>query len=281
MVSTKMFVAAMITLSFLEAASAGNFLEDFGVGYGDWRAKILENGQILYLSLDRASGSAVVSKSLYLFARADMKIKLVHGNSAGTVTTFYMIMKGMIHHEIDFEFLGDVSGKLYTLQTNIYVYGHGNKEQRFHLWFDPTLDFHTYTILWNSQNIIFYVEEIPIRQFKNFESRGVPYPKDQQMQIQCSLWEASDWATRGGRIKIDWSLAPFTASYRNCNVQACTWSRSSSCSNPPSRKSWLTETPGRVGQTKLNWACQKFMIYDYCTDIKRFPEGLPHECKLA
>ncbi|KAG5560845.1 hypothetical protein RHGRI_004004 [Rhododendron griersonianum] len=108
------------------------------------------------------------------------------------------------------------------MDSNIYIYGAGNKEQSF------------------------YVDGIPIRQFNNLESRGVPYPKDQQMQIQCSLWEASDWATRGGHIKIDWSLAPFTASYRNFNVRASTWSRSSSCSNQPSsHKSWLTETLGR------------------------------------
>ncbi|KAG5560844.1 hypothetical protein RHGRI_004004 [Rhododendron griersonianum] len=132
------------------------------------------------------------------------------------------------------------------MDSNIYIYGAGNKEQRFRLWFDPTLDFHTYTVTPSSRTVETSLDGIPIRQFNNLESRGVPYPKDQQMQIQCSLWEASDWATRGGHIKIDWSLAPFTASYRNFNVRASTWSRSSSCSNQPSsHKSWLTETLGR------------------------------------
>ncbi|ONI17650.1 hypothetical protein PRUPE_3G171700 [Prunus persica] len=275
-------VTVMLFLSFfvtsMMAASAGNFYQDFDVTFGDERAKILNGGQLLTLNLDKFSGSGFKSKNEYLLGRIDMQIKLVSGNSAGTVTAYYLSSEGPTHDEIDFEFLGNLSGDPYTLHTNVFSQGKGNREQQFHLWFDPTKAFHTYSIVWNSQRIIFLVDNIPIRVFTNLETIGVPFPKNQPMRIYSSLWNADDWATRGGLVKTDWTQAPFTASYRNFKVSTTT---STSTNSLTEQSAWQTQGLDAAGRNRLRWVQQKFMIYNYCSDLKRFPQGLPVECRRS
>ncbi|KAL9325992.1 hypothetical protein ACSQ67_006637 [Phaseolus vulgaris] len=284
--STIIFLYALV-LAYAFAASASNFYQDFDITWGDGRANILNNGDLFTLSLDKASGSGFQSKNEYLFANIDMQIKLVPGNSAGTVTAYYLSSKGSNWDEIDFEFLGNLSGDPYILHTNVFSQGKGNREQQFYLWFDPTADFHTYSILWNPQRIIFSVDGTPIREFKNMESEGVAFPNYQPMRIYSSLWNADDWATRGGLVKTDWSQAPFTASYRNFNANTCdpygSSSSSSSCSsNSGSSNAWYyTQELDSSNQGKLNWVQKNYMIYNYCTDTKRFPQGFPTECQAS
>ncbi|KAE8673574.1 Xyloglucan endotransglucosylase/hydrolase protein 20 [Hibiscus syriacus] len=271
-----------VLIGLVLVASAANFKQDIDVTWGNGRGKILENGQLLTLTLDRFSGSGFQSKNEYLFGKIDMNMKLVPGNSAGTVTTYYLRSQGSTWDEIDFEFLGNLSGEPYTVHTNVYCGGKGDREQQFHLWFDPTKDFHTYSLLWNPRRIIFSIDGTPIREFKNLESFGVPFPKRQPMRVYSSLWNADDWATRGGLIKTDWSKAPFTASYRNYKADACVWSagKSSCSSSSGSPSSWLLQELDIGSQQRLRWVQKNYMIYNYCTDTNRFPQGLPKECTV-
>ena len=84
------YLLVAIMLSSLMLAFAGNFYQDFDITWGDGRGNILNNGDLLTLSLDKASGSGFNSKNEYLFGKIDMQIKLVSGNSAGTVTAYYV-----------------------------------------------------------------------------------------------------------------------------------------------------------------------------------------------
>ncbi|KAJ4816137.1 Xyloglucan endotransglucosylase/hydrolase [Rhynchospora pubera] len=283
--SSRHAIFLLVSSSLVAIALAGNFYNDFDITWGDGRGKILNNGQLLTLNLDKTSGSGFQSKNEYLYGKIDMQLKLVPGNSAGTVTAYYLSSQGPTHDEIDFEFLGNLTGEPYTLHTNVFTQGKGNREMQFKLWFDPTKDFHTYSILWNPRHVIFMVDNVPIRDYKNLEAKGISFPKNQPMRIYSSLWNADDWATQGGLIKTDWSKAPFTASYRNFYANACVWSSGSSKCPPmqtaAAGDNWFNQELDSTSQERMSWAQKNFMIYNYCADAKRFPQGLPPECSLA
>uniref|UniRef100_A0A0C9RT75 Xyloglucan endotransglucosylase/hydrolase n=1 Tax=Wollemia nobilis TaxID=56998 RepID=A0A0C9RT75_9CONI len=258
------------------------FWEDFRITWSEDHIKeaTVDEDNAIQLVLDQTSGSGFASKKQFLFGHVSMKIKLIPGDSAGTVTAFYMNSNtDSIRDELDFEFLGNRSGQPYTVQTNIYAQGKGEREQRVNLWFDPSADFHTYSILWNHHHIVFSVDAIPIRVFKNNQARGIPYPKSQPMGIYSTLWNADNWATRGGLEKIDWSKAPFNAYYKDFDIEACGVPGGVRCFSDPNN--WW-ESLNHTNLTPLQrrnyrWVRLNHMVYDYCTDKSRFPVP-PQEC---
>ncbi|CAK7350317.1 unnamed protein product [Dovyalis caffra] len=77
------------------------------------------------------------------------------------------------------------------------------------------------------------------------------------MKVHASLWDAENWATQGGKVKTDWSKAPFTAYYRNFNAQT---------TDSKGAKGWLTQGLDVKGRKLIRWVQKYYMIYNYCTD---------------
>ncbi|KAL3675348.1 hypothetical protein R1sor_025296 [Riccia sorocarpa] len=278
----------LIAVFFTGAALTTIFSDTYYVLYGQTNVKFLNNSKVVQLALTNSTGSGFASKVPYLFGQFSMKVKLVAGDSAGTVTSYYMASTTKNWCELDFEFLGNSTGQPYILQTNVFAEGVGNREQRIYLWFDPSADYHEYGILWNQALIMFLVDGKVIRVFHRATDLKVPYLDYQPMYIYSTIWNGETWATQGGRVKTNWTAQPFVASYTGlgknnaCGVKDSSSTRDlhacyamlyqSSYGQPPN----LALSQTQISQLKL--VHDKYLIYDYCTDLNRFGGVQPPEC---
>jgi len=261
------------------------FNDDFQILFASDHVKTSDDGQTWELMLDKKSGSGFQTKHSYRFGFFTMQLKLVAGDSAGVVTTYYMASKDFeTRDELDFEFLGNISGQPYALQTNIYVDGVGGREQRNELWFDPTADFHTYSFLWNYHQLIFFVDSVPLRVHRHTNVTDSVYPKNRPMYLFSSIWNADNWATRGGLDKTNWTNAPFLSSYQKFNADACMWEDPFPACVSTTGENWWDKPAAwtLTDAQKLDyaWARRNFLIYDYCQDTKRFNGTFPAECSV-
>ncbi|KAF5202901.1 Xyloglucan endotransglucosylase/hydrolase [Thalictrum thalictroides] len=260
------------------------FSKSMYISWGAQHSYISSDGENLQLVLDQTSGSAVQSKKTFLFGSIEMLIKLVPGNSAGTVTAYYLSSTGAKHDEIDFEFLGNTTGHPYIIHTNVYIQGIGRREQQFYPWFDPTTDFHNYTIHWNPSAIVWFIDGLPIRVFRNYERMGIPFPNKQGLRVYSTLWNADNWATRGGLEKINWKSAPFIARFRRFRARTCKWNGPTSihkCAFQSPANWWTSPVYNKLSHAQMGqmkWVRDHYMIYDYCKDSKRIRGQMPPEC---
>ncbi|KAL2251307.1 UNVERIFIED_CONTAM: putative xyloglucan endotransglucosylase/hydrolase protein 30 [Sesamum indicum] len=190
------------------------------------------------------------------------------------------------HDELDFEFLGNIRGKAWRFQTNMYGNGSTSRgrEERYYLWFDPSKHFHRYTILWTTNNIIFYIDDVPIREIVRNDAMGADFPS-KPMALYATIWDASDWATSGGKYRANYKYAPFVAEFTDLVLHGCPTDPleevvAASCSD---RDDELTSSEFASITPKQRLAMKEFrgkhIYYSYCYDRLRYPVP-PPECVI-
>ncbi|KAG9457377.1 hypothetical protein H6P81_001885 [Aristolochia fimbriata] len=287
------FLSVLLTCSALASAGVKDLaISSFDEGYtqlfGDENLMLLRDGKTVHLTLDERTGSGFVSQDLYLHGFFSASIKLPADYTAGVVVAFYMSNGDIFeknHDEIDFEFLGNIRGREWRIQTN--VYGNGStgigREERYGLWFDPSEDFHQYSILWTRDQIIFYIDDIPIREVKRMESMGGDFPA-KPMSLYATIWDGSNWATLGGRYKVNYKYAPYISEFRDLVLRGCAVDpleqQSPRCNEDDvkelsSLSDTLSVSPEQRG--KMEKFRKKYMTYSYCYDRERYHRP-PPEC---
>ncbi|KAK1272574.1 Xyloglucan endotransglucosylase/hydrolase protein 2 [Acorus gramineus] len=264
---------------FLVSSQSVSYDKNYKITWGGNHAQYFNQGQELRLSIDPSSGAGFASNSYYGSGYFRMRIMVPNRDSSGVVTAYYLssVKSNGYHDEMDFEFLGNEPGKPYILQTNIFTGDSGNREQRIRLWFDPTTNFHYYGILWNPYQIVFTVDEVPIRVFKNKRNIGINYVT-QPLQVQATLWDGHQWATQGGR-PVNWGESPFVARFQGFGIAGCPSGDAAIpgvCSSP--RYWWNKYKELSLAQQRAYENVRsRFLLYDYCNDRGRTPKP-PPEC---
>ncbi|CZT23245.1 related to cell wall glucanase [Ramularia collo-cygni] len=166
------------------------------------------------LSLSSEKDTVTLISTFFIFWGV---VEFIMKASPGTGLISTVILLSQDLDEIDWE----VKGSNTTTVSNNY-YGWGNLDQMFSEYpavDGPQQDFHNYTIDWNAERILFYLNNALVRTV-NAAEPGL-YPQTPS-RVQFGTWCGGcsknqgtvDWA--GG--KPDWSGAPYTMTVKSLRV---------------------------------------------------------------
>ncbi|KAI3719266.1 hypothetical protein L6452_20161 [Arctium lappa] len=263
------------------------FTQLFG---GDSNLLRSHNDNTVHLHLNQYTGAGFRSSDLYNHGLFSARIKLPSEYTAGIVVAFYTSNGDVFeksHDELDFEFLGNIKGKPWRFQTNLYGNGSTSRgrEERYTLWFDPSKAYHRYTILWTSSKIIFYIDEVPIREILKSDEMGSDFPS-KPMALYATIWDASNWATNGGKYKVNYKYAPFVTEMTDLVLHGCVsdpiqqLTTDDNCVQMDKQLETIhynNVTPKQRASMKR--FREKYMYYSYCYDALRYPVP-PPECVI-
>ncbi|KAK9727251.1 hypothetical protein RND81_05G268600 [Saponaria officinalis] len=271
-----LIVCTLITLSYSLPSNSVKFNDVFKWLCGN--ISVSDDGNSVIASLKNGTGSSgFVSLTNYTDGLFSAYIKLPPQNyTAGIVVTFYLSNTLEQHDEIDFEFLGHTDIEEWILQTNFY--GNGNfqgKEERYKLGFDPSKEAHKYSIYWADDHILYYIDNVPIREVKKVD--GVDYPS-KPMALYAAIWDGSDWATDGGKAKANYTFEPFVAEYSNFAYKGCWIDPNQNvrvCGGSDLVEGNGIMTPPLL--EKYETFRKEYLTYSYCLDKARYNTTMP-EC---
>ncbi|XP_073130752.1 probable xyloglucan endotransglucosylase/hydrolase protein 30 [Henckelia pumila] len=288
--TTATTIPALRTTTATFNVTALTFAESYSTLFSEFNIQRSPDDKTVRLLLNRFSGSGIISSDYYNYGFFSAGIKMPSEHTAGIVVAFYTSNVDTFernHDELDIEFLGNTNGKPWRFQTNMY--GNGSvsrgREERYRMWFDPSKDSHRYSILWNPKRIIFYVDNVPIREVIHNPSMRGDYPS-KPMSIYATIWDASSWATNGGREKVNYQFEPFVTEFTDLVLEGCIVD--------PNEQILSTNCTDRIetliakdyssisseGYKSMKWFREKHMYYSYCYDNVRYPVP-PPECVIV
>lgn len=107
------------------------------------------------------------------------------------------------------------------------------------------------------------------------------------MSVYATIWDASEWATHGGKYPVNYKYAPFIVSFGEMVMDGCKLEDPKGSAQPCTKSNLSNLDPvggeeftslSKQQSMAMDWARKKLMFYSYCKDLSRF-KALPPECK--
>jgi xyloglucan:xyloglucosyl transferase len=119
---------------------------------------------------------------------------------------------------------------------------------------------------------------VPIREIKRTKSMGGDFPS-KAMTLYSTIWDASNWATNGGKYKVNYKYAPYVAEFSDFVLHGCAVDPIDHVTNCDSVQEIVHSDVTQVERIKMENFRLKHMTYSYCYDKIRYKVPLS-ECVI-